>query len=132
MRPSAWLATLRATDFYPERKLLELEAYGIAFEPGSGLLRSRIEVGFPYSPYGRLAAAPLLTERQLMVEMGKLGLAPRFEWRGEDRLLIGFQVVTSVWRLLSPITREVPPSAFEADPEKKAGMDLAAIRGYGY
>lgn len=88
--------------------------------------------GYPYPPHGRRTAAPLLTERGLLAEYGKLGYAPTFKWKGNERYVIGFQVVEMVWRLLAPITIEEPPSHRWPDPENKARADLTAIREYGY
>ena len=130
MRPSDWLTELGAIGFYPEAKLHELEPYGVGYD--DGLLVSHIEIGLPYSTYGRLTRVPLLTERELMREVRLLGFDPVFERHGADKLVIGFQVITSVWTLVRPITIERPPSTFESDPMAKARLDLAAIRGYGY
>jgi hypothetical protein len=129
-RPTEWLERLGPLDFYPEWKLEGLATYGIAYD--GGVLTSRIVTGYPYSTFGRLASVPVMTERELLRECYKFGLTPHFEAHGEFLLVFGFQVVTSVWSLLRPITVEIPPSRWEDDPRDKARVDIAAIKRYGY
>jgi hypothetical protein len=130
MKPSEWLAGLGPFDFYPESKLEQLRPYGIAY--AGGILTSRMEVGFPYSTYGRLASVPVMSEREFMRLCYQMGLNPTFEMKGDFLLVFGFQVVTSVWSLVRPITIELPPSALYQRPDEKAQKDLEAIRRYGY
>lgn len=130
MLPSEWLAQLEGWSFYPEDVLYDMRPHGFAYRDGT--LTSTMTVGFPYLTYGRMHEVPLKTEREIMAEAKAMGLDPVFEKHGTERHVWGFDIVTSVWWVVKPILIARPPSTYENDPRRKAALDLADIRRFGY
>jgi hypothetical protein len=128
--PSDWLSQREGWSFYPEAVLDGLRPYGIGYR--DGMFTSLLTFGFPYLTFGRTTEVPLRSEREIMADAQRMGLSVVFEKHGNDLHAWGFEIVTSVWMVVRPVTVARPPSTYEQDPAVKARLDLEAIRRYGY
>lgn len=130
MRITDWLIRLDPQGLYDESVLEELEAYGIRYR--YGVLTSALSGDLPYISYGRTSHVPFMTARELVTTASRMGYSIEID-HTVDRLRVpGYEITTSVWRLLRPITVEHPPSEVTTNPRRKAALDIQALQRYGY